>query len=184
MPKEERVQPLHHCRQAIEQLEGGMRTVHKDMPGDGLFIPHKNEFADFGLLEARGIQVEEMLSREATLVSEIASMRAQLKLARQDAHAGRKKLDVPWLRRLNYAIIMRNKALAGLRVDRGLAQYQQKEERRRLTLLTQLSEQALFVRHAKRLLSKKVLEEIRAAVHSEVSVVVPLVPEHALDDCT
>jgi len=76
------------------------------------------------------------------------------------------------------------KALAGLRVDRGLAQYQQKEERRRLTLLTQLSEQALFVRHAKRLLSKKVLEEIRAAVRSEVSVVVPLVPEHALDDCT
>ncbi|RRW62992.1 hypothetical protein EGJ51_09280 [Pseudomonas fulva] len=112
MPKEERVQPLHHCRQAIEQLEGGMRTVHKDMPGDGLFIPHKNEFADFGLLEARGIQVEEMLSREATLVSEIASMRAQLKLARQDAHAGRKKLDVPWLRRLNYAIIMRNKSVS------------------------------------------------------------------------
>jgi hypothetical protein len=33
MPKEERVQPLHYCRQAIEQLEVGMRTVHKDMPG-------------------------------------------------------------------------------------------------------------------------------------------------------
>ena len=107
-------------------------------------------------------------------------MRAQVKLARQEAPAGYKELDTQWLRRINYAIIMSRKALAGLRVDHGLAQYQQKEERRRLTLLTQLSEQALFVRHAKCLLPKSVFEEIRAAVRREVSVVVPLMPEHLL----
>ncbi|MEB6587551.1 MULTISPECIES: hypothetical protein [Pseudomonas] len=33
MQKEERVQALHYCTQAIEQLEVGMRMVRKDMPG-------------------------------------------------------------------------------------------------------------------------------------------------------
>ncbi|MCE5985637.1 hypothetical protein LVV83_01135 [Pseudomonas sp. LM20] len=132
----------------------------------------------------RSCRVVDMLSREATLVSEIASMRAQVKLARQEDHAGRQALDTQWLRRINYAIIMTKKELAGLRVDRGLAQYQQKEERRKLTLLTQLSEQALFMRHAKRLLSKKVYEEVRAAVRSEVSMVIPLIPELEVEDCS
>ncbi len=131
----------------------------------------------------RSCRVVDMLSREATLVSEIASMRAQVKLARQEDHAGRQALDTQWLRRINYAIIMTKKELAGLRVDRGLAQFQQKEERRRLILMTQLSEQALFMRHAKRLLSKKVYEEVRMAARSEVSVVVTLMPEHVLYDC-
>lgn len=131
----------------------------------------------------RSCRVVDMLSREATLVSEIASMRAQVKFARHEDHAGRKALDTQWLRRINYAIIMTKKALAGVRVDRGLAQHQQKEERRKLMLMTQLSEQALFMRHAKRLLSKKVYEEVRMAARSEVSVVVPLIPEHMLDDC-
>lgn len=135
-------------------------------------------------LHQRGCRVAEMLSREATLVSDIASMRAQVKLARQEAHAGNKALDSQWLRRINYAIIMRKKELAGLRVDRGLAQYQQKEERRKLTLLTQLSEQALFMRHAKRLLSKKVYEEVRAAVRSEVSMVILVIPELGVEDCS
>lgn len=132
----------------------------------------------------RSCRVVDMLSREATLVSEIASMRAQVKLARQEDHAGCQALDTQWLRRINYAIIMTKKELAGLRVDRGLAQYQQKEERRKLTLLTQLSEQALFMRHAKRLLSKKVYEEVRAAVRSEVSMVIPLIPELEVEDCS
>lgn len=132
----------------------------------------------------RGCRVVDMLSREAALVSEITSMRAQVKLARQEAHAGRKALDTQWLRRINYAIIMTKKELAGLRVDRGLAQFQQKEERRRLTLLTQLSEQALFMRHAKRLLPRKAYEEIRTAVCSEVTVAIALTPEQMLEDCT
>lgn len=135
-------------------------------------------------MEHRGHRVIEMLSREATLVAEIASMRAQVKLARQEAYVGHKDLDTQWLRRINYAIIMTKKELAGIRVDRGLAQYQQKEERRKLNLLTQLSEQALFVRHAKCLLTKKAFEEIRAAVRSEVSVVMPQMSEHGFDDCT
>lgn len=75
-------------------------------------------------------------------------------------------------------------ALAGIRVDRGLAQHQQKEDRRRLTLLTQLSEQALFMRYAKRLLSKKVYDEIRLAVLSEVSVVIPLLSENVTGQST
>ncbi|MFG0409994.1 hypothetical protein [Pseudomonas sp. FYR_11] len=33
MQTEERVKPLNYCTQAIEQLESGMRTVRKDMPG-------------------------------------------------------------------------------------------------------------------------------------------------------
>jgi len=132
----------------------------------------------------RGCRVVGMLSREATLVSEIASMRAQVKLARQEAHAGRKALDTQWLRRINYAIIMTKKELAGLRVDRGLAQFQQKEERRKLMLLTQLSEQALFMRHARRLLPKKVYEQVCMAARSEVSMVIPLMSELVLDDCT
>lgn len=33
MQTEERVKPLNYCMQAIEQLESGMRTVRKDMPG-------------------------------------------------------------------------------------------------------------------------------------------------------
>lgn len=86
--------------------------------------------------------------------------------------------------KVNYAIIMTKKELAGLRIDRGLTQFQQKEERRKLMLMTQLSEQAQFMRHAKRLLSKKVYEQVRMAARSEVSVVIPLVPELALDDCT
>jgi len=135
-------------------------------------------------MEQRGHCVIEMLSREATLVAEIASMRAQVKLARREANAGRNDLDAQWLRRINYAIIMRKKALAGIRVDRGLAQHQQKEDRRRLTLLTQLSEQALFMRHAKRLLSKKVYDEIRLAVLSEVSVVIPLLSENVTGQST
>ncbi|RAU47416.1 hypothetical protein DBP26_007020 [Pseudomonas sp. RIT409] len=105
-------------------------------------------------------------------------------LARQEAYAGRKELDTQWLRRINYAIIMTKKELAGVRVDRGLAQHEQKEERRKLMSMTQLSEQAQFMRHAKRLLSKKVYEEVRTAARSEVSVVIPLMPELALDDCT
>lgn len=32
MQKQERVQALHYCVQAIEQLALGMRTVRKDMP--------------------------------------------------------------------------------------------------------------------------------------------------------
>lgn len=40
----------------------------------------------------RSCRVADVLSREATLVSEIASMRAQVKLARQEDHAGRKAL--------------------------------------------------------------------------------------------
>lgn len=135
-------------------------------------------------LHERGCRVDEMLSREATLISEIASMRAQVKLARQEAHAGRKELDTQWLRRINYAIIMTKKELAGVRVDRGLAQHQQKEERRKLMLMTQLSEQAQFMRHAKRLLPRKVYEEVRTAARSEVSVAIPLMPELVLDDCT
>ncbi|MFG0409993.1 hypothetical protein [Pseudomonas sp. FYR_11] len=135
-------------------------------------------------LHQRGCRVTEMLSREATLVSEIASMRAQVKLARQEAYAGRKELDTQWLRRINYAIIMTKKELAGVRVDRGVAQHEQKEERRKLMLMTQLSEQAQFMRHAKRLLSKKVYEEVRTAARSEVSVVIPLMPELVLDNCT
>lgn len=135
-------------------------------------------------LHQRGCRVTEMLSREATLASEIASMRAQVKLARQEAYAGRKEPDSQWLRRINYAIIMTKKALAGVRVDRDLAQHQQKEERRKLMLMTQLSEQAQFMRHAKRLLPKKVYEEIRKAAQGEVSVVIPLMPELVLDDRT
>jgi len=53
-----------------------------------------------------------------------------------------------------------------------------------LTLLTQLSEQALFMRHAKRLLSKKVYDEIRLAVLSEVSVVIPLLSENVTGQST
>lgn len=129
-------------------------------------------------MQERGRCVVDMLSREATLVSEITSMRAQIKRARQEVHAGRQELDAQWLNRIHYAIIMSKKTLAGIRVDRGLAQHQQKEERRRLTLMTQLCEQALFMRHAKRLLTKKAYEEIRVAVRSEVSVTVPMVLEN------
>jgi len=53
-----------------------------------------------------------------------------------------------------------------------------------LTLLTQLSEQALFMRYAKRLLSKKVYDEIRLAVLSEVSVVIPLLSENVTGQST
>lgn len=134
-------------------------------------------------LHQRSCRVTEMLSREATLVAGIASMRAKVKLARQEAHAGRKELDSQWLRRINYSIIMTKKELAGVRVDRGLAQHQQKEERRKLTLMTQLSEQAQFMRHAKRLLPKKVYEEVRIAARSEVSVAIALMPELVLNDC-
>lgn len=133
-------------------------------------------------MQARGRCVVDLLSREAALVSEITSMRAQIKRARQEVHAGRQELDAQWLNRVHYAIIMSKKVLAGIRVDRGLAQHQQKEDRRRLTLMTQLCEQALFMRHAKRLLTKKAHGEIRAAVHSEVSVTVPLAPEHVVGE--
>ena len=51
-------------------------------------------------------------------------------------------------------------------------------------LMTQLSEQARFMHHAKRLLPKKVYEEVRTAARSEVSVAIPLMPELMLDDCT
>lgn len=49
--------------------------------------------------------------------------------------------------------------------------------------VTPLSEQALFVSHAKCLLTKKLFEEIRAAVRSEVSVAVPPISGHGFDDC-
>jgi len=119
-----------------------------------------------------GDDVAEMLSRESTLVAEIASMRAQVKLARHEAYVDSKDLDRQWLRRINYAIIMSKKELAGLRVARCAEQHRIKEERRQQDLMTRLSEQALFMRHAKRLLPKKAYEEIRSAVRAEVLVMI------------
>ncbi|RWU19105.1 hypothetical protein DM813_22570 [Pseudomonas alkylphenolica] len=124
------------------------------------------------LINSRDLQdasqnVIAMQNREATLVAEITAMRAQIKVARQDAWSGRNDLDPQWLRKVNYAIIMRKRELAGLRVTRCAEQNRIKEERRRRELDSYVSEQALFMRHARRLLPRKLYDEIRAAARNE-----------------
>lgn len=125
------------------------------------------------LIDCRDLQVASqnvvtMQYREATLVADITAMRAQIKIARQDAWSGRKELDPQWLRKVNYAIIMRKKELVGLRVTRCAEQHRIKEERRQRELDSYVSEQALFMRHAKRLIPRKLYEEVRAAARSDL----------------
>lgn len=82
MQTEERVKALNYCARAIEQLESGIHTVRKDMPGIlhahyavvrllresvKFILPNCAERVDMGPVT---------LSREATLVSEVASSSA------------------------------------------------------------------------------------------------------------
>lgn len=109
----------------------------------------------------------DMLAREAILVSEITSMRQQVKVARHKAWTDREQVEPDWLRRVNCALIARKKELAGLRVERVSEQRRLKDVRHQLDIDTRVSLQAAFMRQAKRLLSKKVYGEIRAAAVQE-----------------
>ena len=111
--------------------------------------------------------LSDMLSREAILVAEIASMRQQVKVARQKAWVERVQVEPDWLRRVNCALIARKKELAGLRVERVSEQRRLKDARHQLDIDTRISLQAAFMRQAKRLLTKKVYGEIRAAAVQE-----------------
>lgn len=111
--------------------------------------------------------LSDMLAREALLVSEIASMRQQVKIARHKAWTERVQVEPDWLRRVNCALIARKKELAGLRVERVSEQRRLKDARHQLDIDTRISLQAEFMRQAKRLLPKKVYGEIRAAAVQE-----------------
>jgi len=111
--------------------------------------------------------LSDMLAREAILVSEVVSMRQQVKVARQKAHAERVPVDPGWMNRVNCALIARKKELAGLRIERVSEQRRLKDARHQSEIDTRTSFQAAFIRQAKRLLPKAVYSEIRAAASQE-----------------
>lgn len=119
--------------------------------------------------QTRPRTLSELLEREAVLVAEITSMRQQIKAARYHAHVQRERVDPDWMHRIHFAMIARRKELAGLRVERVSEQRRLKDARHQQEIDMRLSLQAAFVRQAKRLLSKKVYGEIKAAARQAYS---------------
>jgi len=120
--------------------------------------------------QTRPRTLSELLEREAVLVAEITSMRQQIKAARYHAHVQREPVDPDWMYRVHVALIARRKELAGLRVERISEQRRLKDARHQREIDMRLSLQAAFIRQAKRLLSKKVYGEIKAAARQAYSM--------------
>lgn len=115
------------------------------------------------------LTVEGLAELERTLTEDIARMRTQIKVARQIAFSERGPLDQDWYRKVNYAITMQKQKLVAAKNQRGALQRKAKENRHLLELHKQSSQQACFMRQAKKRLPKKLFDEIYAAALVEVS---------------